>query len=108
MFVLAGAAASVLDHLGSLALSGALRASAGKAGQAFQVGASTTQPAAGNGGAAGNWSTSETMGALLSLQGQAGKTEATGSAAASLLGSMFQHAQFSTASGAGRTLSTFV
>jgi hypothetical protein len=109
MFVLAGAAASVLEHLGSLAASSALRASPhGKAGQQFNIGALTPNPPAGNGSATGSWSSSETMATLLSLQGEAGKADATGAGSANLLTSLFQHAQSSVATAAGRALSTFV
>lgn len=119
MFLLAGAAASVLDYLGSLhAASSALPSSAvaGAAASrpAFDIGsalAANDPSTAADGG--GNWSSPATMDALISMQGQ-GDAATHGSSAASassinLLERMIaQHAQLSTAASVGHSLSTFV
>ena len=81
MFFLAGAAAGVLDTLGSLAASSALHGAAGAAvsGQAFNLGSSTNGPAApsgADGGVGGSRSSPGTMNALLSMQGRFGAGQA--------------------------------
>jgi hypothetical protein len=82
MFFLAGAAAGVLDTLGSLAASSALHGAAGAAvsGQAFNLGSSTNSPAAApsgaDGGVGGSRSSPGTMNALLSMQGRFGAGQA--------------------------------
>jgi hypothetical protein len=121
MFVLAGAAASVLDYLGSLhaassVLQGAAAADAAGVGPAFDLGSSISAQDSGLTAAAdgaGRWSSAGTMDALISMQGQA-DAAAHGSTASSagsinLLGRMIaQHAQLSTAASVGHSLSTFV
>ena len=122
MFVLAGAAASVLDYLGSLhaassVLQGSAAAGAAGSSAAFDIGSAVAANDAGasteaNGG--GNWSSPATMDALISMQGQtdAPPTGSTSSASASsinLLERMIaQQAQLSTAASLGHSLSTFV
>jgi hypothetical protein len=122
MFLLAGAAASVLDYLGSLhAASSVVRgsAAAGAAGSrpAFDIGSAIAANDAGastptDGG--GNWSSPTTMNALISMQGQAaatthGSTTSTSAGSINLLERMIaQHAQLSTAASVGHSLSTFV
>jgi hypothetical protein len=119
MFVLAGAAASVLDHLGSLhaasrLLQGAAAAHAAGAGSAFDLGSSISAQDSGATTAAdgaGSWSSAGTMDALISMQGQAAANGPTASSARSinLLGRLIaQHAQLSTAASVGNSLSTFV
>jgi hypothetical protein len=81
MFFLAGAAAGVLDTLGSLAASSALHGAAGAAvsGQAFNLGSSTNGPAApsgADGGVGASRSSPGTMNALLSMQGRFGAGQA--------------------------------
>jgi hypothetical protein len=121
MFLLAGAAAGVLDYLGSLhaassALQGSAVAGAAASRPAFDIGSALGASDAGastpaDGG--GNWSSPATMGALISMQGQ-GDAATHGSSAASassinLLERMIaQHAQLSTAASVGHSLSTFV
>jgi hypothetical protein len=118
MFLLAGAAASVLEHLGSLqAASSVLQSSAGAAaaasGPAFDLGSSpATDNSAANAPPDGaSWSSPATMDALISMQGGQA-INSTGSASASainLLERMIaQHAQLPTAASVGHSLSTFV
>jgi hypothetical protein len=118
MFLLAGAAASVLEHLGSLqAASGMLQSSAGAAaaasGPAFNLGSpAATDNSATNAPADGaSWSSPATMDALISMQGGQ-SINSIGSASASsinLLERMIaQHAQLSAATSVGHSLSTFV
>ena len=81
MFFLAGAAAGVLDTLGSLAASSALHGAAGAAvsGQAFNLGSSTNSraaPSGADGGVGGSRSSPGTMNALLSMQGRFGVGQA--------------------------------
>jgi hypothetical protein len=82
MFFLAGAAAGVLDTLGSLAASSVLHGAAGAAvsGQAFNLVSSTNSPAAApsgaDGGGGGSRPSPGTMNALLSMQGRFGAGQA--------------------------------
>jgi hypothetical protein len=122
MFVLAGAAASVLGYLGSLhaassVLQGSAAAGAAASRPAFDIGSAAAANDAGASTKAdgvGNRSSPTTMDALFSMQGQADATTtgSTASASASsfnLLERMIQqHAQLSTAASAGHGLSTFV
>jgi hypothetical protein len=122
MFVLAGAAASVLGYLGSLhAASSVLQGSAVKGAAAsrpaFDIGSAmaanhTGASTAADGG--GKRSSPATMDALISMQGQANRAS-TGSTASASAGSInllermiAQHAQLSTAASVGHSLSTFV
>src|SRR5579864_8815878 len=122
MFLLAGAAASVLDYLGSLhAASSVVRGSAAAAAAgsppAFDVSSAMAASNAGtspptDGGS--NWSNSATMNALFSIQGQAdaaaaGSTVPASAGSINLLERMIaQHAQLSAAASIGHSLSTFV
>ena len=121
MFVLAGAAASVLDYLGSLhaassVLQGSAAAGAAGSSASFDIGSAIAANDAGastEAGGGGNWSSPATMDALISMQGQAApSTGSTSSASASsinLLERMIaQQAQLSTAASLGHSLSTFV
>ena len=81
MFFLAGAAAGVLDTLGSLAASSALHGAAGAAvsGQAFNLGSSTNSraaPSGADGGVGGSRSSPGTMNALVAMQGRFGAGQA--------------------------------
>jgi hypothetical protein len=117
MFLLAGAAASVLEHLGSLqAASSMLQSSAGAtaaaSGPAFDLGASmAANNAAANPPADGaNRSSPATMDALISMQGgKAINSTASSASSINLLERMIaQHAQLSTTASVEHSLSTFV
>jgi hypothetical protein len=122
MFLLAGAAASVLDYLGSLHAASSVvqgSAAAGAAGSspAFDVGsalAANDFGASAEAAGGSNWSSPATMDALLSMQGQAdqatnGSTASPSTSSINLLERMIaQHAQSSTAASVGHSLSTLV
>jgi hypothetical protein len=119
MFLLAGAAASVLEHLGSLqAASSMLQSSAGAgaaaaaSGPAFDLGSSvaTDNSAANPPGDGANRSSPATMDALISMQGgHASNSTASSASSINLLERMIaQHAQLSTAASVGHSFSTFV
>jgi hypothetical protein len=119
MFLLAGAAASVLDYLGSLhaassVVQGSAAASVAASRPAFDIGSAMAANDAGasaptDGG--DNWSRPATMDALISTQEQAtlGSTAPATASSINLLERMIaQHAQLSTAASVGHSLSTFV
>jgi hypothetical protein len=117
MFLLAGAAASVLDYLGSLHAASSVAQGSAAAGvtasrPAFDIGSAIAANDAGastptDGG--GNWSSAATMDALISTQGQATSGSTTSASASNLLERLIaQHAQLSTAASVGHSLSTFV
>ena len=122
MFVLAGAAASVLDYLGSLhaassVLQGSAAAGAAGSSASFDIGSAIAANDAGastEAGGGGNWSSPATMDALISMQGQAdapttGSTSSASASSINLLERMIaQQAQLSAAASLGHSLSTFV
>jgi hypothetical protein len=122
MFLLAGAAASVLDYLGSLhaassVLQGSAAATAAGSASAFDIGSAVAANNAGTSteaDGAGNRSSPATMNALISMQGQAdaathGSAASASASSINLLERMIaQHTQLSTAASVGHSLSTFV
>ena len=119
MFLLAGAAASVLDYLGSLhaassALQGSAAAGVAASRPAFDISSAVVANDAGAStptDRGGNWSNPTTMDALISTQGQAtsGSTTSASASSITLLERMIaQQAQLSTAASIGHSLSTFV
>jgi hypothetical protein len=127
MFFLAGAAAGVLEHLGSLQhiAAGALKGSAASAavsGETFKLGSSTAanSPAVANSGAddgaGGGRASPGTMNALISMQGRGGAMAAPDGSTATTIanahsGHLLEHlirqqARWSAAAAAGHSLST--